>query len=169
MFARHWLPPWSSQHICPAAYVGKEKAGTIGKSSKSQKKGSLFGVTLHLSRGEDERLCVRFSSRLFSCSRYQFAPPSKEQRHRDAVTTDLFVYVHWEETWERSCLGCLRQRKWISGEQLILLGYFWARWNRKMNLCPPHCLKGMYLFILYLNAPLPVYDVSLNEILIGNW
>lgn len=135
---------------------------------ESKEKQSLWCHSLHPSRGEDERLCVRFSSLLFSCSRYQFAPWGAEaQGCCDYLL--LFVYVHFEETCERSCLGCLRQRKWISGEQLILLGYFWARWNRKMNLCPLHCLNGMYLFILHFNAPLTIYGVSLNEFLIENW
>lgn len=100
---------------------------------------------------------------LSSRSRYRLPP--EEQRLRDAETTHscLFMFI-W--MCEQSCLGCLRQRKWISGGQLIFLDYFWARWNRKMNLCPPHCLKGMCLFILHFNAPLAIYSVSLNELLI---
>lgn len=92
--------------------------------------------------------------------------PPEEQRLRDAVTPHscLFMFI-WKRR-EQSCLGCLRQRKWISGVQLIVLDYFWARWNCKMNPCPPHCLKGMYLFILHFNAPLAIYGVSLNELLI---
>lgn len=147
--------------IRPPAHVGKEKQELKANGAGVQRgAGSLLGVPVQPSRAGDERLWEPLSSP----SRDRLPP--EEQRLREAGTAHscLFMFI-WKRR-EQSCLGCLRQRKWISGGQLILLDYFWARWNCKMNLCPPHCLKGMYLFILHFNAPLAIYGVSLNELLI---
>lgn len=144
------------------------KAGTEGKSSESQTKWSLFGVTPCIRAGEKMKGSV-YASVAFSLLVPGISLPPKEQRQGEAVTSYSCLFMFILKRCERSCLCCLRQRKWVSGEQLILLGYFWARWNHKMNLCPPHCLKGRYLFILHFNAPLTIYGGSLNEFLIENW
>lgn len=159
---RHRQSFWQ---ICPPAHVGKEKQDLKANEARVRREAASLVSLVHPSRGGDERLCARFGSRLSSRSRYRFAPRGAGAQGCCDYSL-LFVYVHLEETHEQSCLGCLRQRKWISGGQLILLDYFWGRWNRKMNPCPPHCLKGMYLFILHFNAPLAIYGVSLNELLI---
>jgi len=101
----------------------KGKAGTKGKSSSSQRKGSLFGVPLCIQAGEKMKGSA-YASAAFSFLVPGIGLPPEEQRRRDAVTTYSCLFMFILKRREQSCLGCLRQRKWISGEQLILLGYF---------------------------------------------
>lgn len=69
----------------------KGKAGTKGKSSKSQKKGSLFGVTLCIQAVEEMKGSVLAASFLVP----GIGLPPEEQRRRDAVTTYscLFMFI----------------------------------------------------------------------------
>lgn len=74
--------------------MGKEKAGTKGKSSKSQKKGSLFGVTFCIQAGGKMKGFL-YASVAASFVVPGIGLPPEEHRHRDAVATGscLFMFI----------------------------------------------------------------------------
>lgn len=90
------------------------KSGTEGKSSESQKKCSLFGVTPCIRAGEKMKGSV-YASVAFSFLVPGISLPPKEQRRGEAVTSYSCLFMFILKRCERSCVLLTAKERGLGG------------------------------------------------------